>query len=270
MSAHKPGKSISINTLQAMKRNGEKFTCVAAYDATFASTLSAAGVHSILVGDSLGMVLQGHDSTLPVTIEDIAYHTQCVKRGTSSAFIIADMPFLTYANEEDALANGKTLMQAGAQMLKLEGSRWLAPIINKLTEQGVPVCAHLGLTPQSVNLIGGYRVQGRDEKKASEMLDAALEAQHAGARMLLLECVPNDLAKRITEALDIPVIGIGAGSDTDAQVLVLHDMLGLNPFPARFVKNFLQGENRSIFDALHAYVTEVADGTFPAPEHSFE
>lgn len=270
MSVHKANKPVSITTLQKMKQEGKKFSCVAAYDAIFASTLSTAGVHCILVGDSLGMVLQGHDSTLPVSVDDIAYHTECVKRGNSYAFIMADMPFLSYQNADEAIKNGKKLMQAGAHMLKLEGDKWLAPIIKELTQQGVPVCAHLGLTPQSVNLIGGYRVQGRQEAQAQAMLEASLEMQQAGARMLLLECVPSELASKITQALDIPVIGIGAGNGTDAQILVLHDMLGLNPYPARFVKTFLNADNPNIMTALQAYVEEVATGAFPAPEHSFE
>jgi 3-methyl-2-oxobutanoate hydroxymethyltransferase len=270
MSSHTINKPVTVTTLQQMKFNGEKFSCVAAYDAIFASALSRAGVECILVGDSLGMVLQGHDSTLPVTIDDIVYHTQCVKRGNSYSFIIADMPFLSYQTSKDALINGKKLMQAGAQMLKLEGDHWLGPIIHDLTQQGIPVCAHLGLTPQAVNLIGGYRVQGRQSKQAKKILQTAIHMQKSGARMLLLECVPSALATKISQELDIPVIGIGAGANTDAQILVLHDLLGMNPYPAKFVKVFLNKENHTIPSALLKYAEEVKSGVFPSAEHSFE
>ena len=218
--------SVTVKTLQDLKQKGEKFCCLTAYDATFARLVSEAGAETILVGDSLGMVLQGHDSTVPVTIDDMAYHTSCVARGNRGALVIADMPFMAYATPEQAMANATRLMQAGAQMVKLEGGTWLSETIQQLVERGIPVCAHLGLTPQSVNVFGGFRVQGRTPKGAKSILADAVEIQDAGASLLVLECIPTPLATDISEKLDIPVIGIGAGPGTDAQVLVLHDHAG--------------------------------------------
>jgi 3-methyl-2-oxobutanoate hydroxymethyltransferase len=261
-------KPVTTRTLQQKKMTQEKFAVVAAYDATFASTLCEAGVEAILVGDSLGMVLQGHDSTLPVTINDMAYHTQCVKRGNQGALIIADMPFMSYANTEQALSNAAILMKAGAHMVKLEGGDNLADTVKQLVLNGIPVCAHLGLTPQSVNTLGGYRVQGREPEQADKIISEAKNLQEAGASMLVLECVPTTLGKAASKALAIPVIGIGAGGDTDAQVLVLHDMLGLNPRPAKFVRNFMLDQS-SIQSAISSYVCAVKDGSFPATEHTF-
>lgn len=224
----------------------------------------------LLVGDSLGMVLQGHDSTLPVTTAEMAYHTACVKRGNTDALILADLPFMANATLEQTMTNSAMLMQAGAHMVKVEGQLWLAESIRLLAERGVPVCAHMGLTPQAVNILGGYKVQGRNENQARQMRADAISLEQAGAAMLLLECVPSELAAEISQAVKIPVIGIGAGNATDGQVLVLHDMLGLSITGRvpKFVKNFMQGQD-SIQSALKAYVNEVKATTFPGIEHGF-
>jgi 3-methyl-2-oxobutanoate hydroxymethyltransferase len=259
---------VTVNTLQALKESGEKFCCITAYDATFARLISEAGAETMLVGDSLGMVLQGHDSTIPVTVEHMAYHTANVARGTTGAMVIADMPFMSYTTAEQTLATATALMQAGAQMVKMEGGTWLSESIQMLVERGVPVCAHLGLTPQSVNVFGGYRVQGRTPKGAKSILADAVEIQDAGASLLVLECVPTELAADISDKLSIPVIGIGAGPGTDAQVLVMHDLLGLSDHTPRFVQNFMQGQP-SVQDALRAFVEAVKSGSYPAPEHSY-
>lgn len=262
--------SVNLQTLRKHKLNGEKFAMLSVYDATFAHVVSAAGIEVILVGDSLGMVLQGHDSTVPVTLEQMEYHTQSVARGNQGALIVSDLPFMSYATLESALQSSAALMRAGAHMVKLEGGRWLADTVTKLTQQGVPVCVHLGLTPQSVNTLGGYKVQGREQTAALQMLEDARILEEAGAACLLLECVPTLLAEEITENSKVPVIGIGAGPHTDAQVLVLHDMLGITPGKtAKFVKNFMPGSN-SATEAIEKYVCEVKNGTFPGPEHSFE
>ncbi|MBD8757551.1 3-methyl-2-oxobutanoate hydroxymethyltransferase [Pseudomonas coleopterorum] len=261
---------ITLTTLQSLKLKGEKITMLTCYDATFAHAASAAGVEVLLVGDSLGMVLQGHDSTLPVTVADMAYHVGSVKRGNQGAFIVADLPFMAYATSEQTLANSALLMQAGAHMVKLEGAAWLAESVRLLAERGVPACVHLGLTPQSVNLLGGYKVQGRQDIQARQMRADAITLEQAGAAMLLLECVPVELAADIAQAVKIPVIGIGAGSAVDGQVLVLHDMLGLSLSGRvpRFVKNFMTGQS-DIQGALRAYVNAVKAVDFPAPEHGF-
>ncbi|WP_198919388.1 3-methyl-2-oxobutanoate hydroxymethyltransferase [Pseudomonas chlororaphis] len=261
---------ITLTTLQGLKQKGEKITMLTCYDATFAHTCCQAGVEVLLVGDSLGMVLQGHDSTLPVTTDEMAYHVAAVKRGNSGALILADLPFMAYATTEQALNNSAQLMQAGAHMIKVEGALWLAESIRLLAERGIPVCAHMGLTPQSVNILGGYKVQGRNENQARQMRADAIALEAAGAAMLLLECVPSELAAEITQAVSIPVIGIGAGSATDGQVLVLHDMLGLSLSgrAPKFVKNFMAGQE-SIQAALSAYVSEVKAVTFPGAEHGF-
>jgi len=261
---------VTLTTLQSLKQSGEKIAMLTCYDATFAQTACQAGVDVLLVGDSLGMVLQGHDSTLPVTVADMAYHTACVKRGNQGALILADLPFMAYATLEQTMSNCAALMQAGAHMVKLEGAAWLAEPIRQLAERGVPVCAHLGLTPQAVNILGGYKVQGRQEASARQMRADAMALEQAGASMLLLECVPSELAAEISQAVKIPVIGIGAGSATDGQVLVLHDMLGLSLSgrTPKFVKNFMAGQ-RSIQNAISAYVKAVKDQSFPAAEHGF-
>ncbi|GAB3286181.1 3-methyl-2-oxobutanoate hydroxymethyltransferase [Parahaliea aestuarii] len=259
---------ITVSTLDKMKAAGEKFVCITAYDATFARLVSEAGAETILVGDSLGNVVQGHGSTIPVRMEDMVYHTACVCRANTDAMVIADLPFMTYSSAEDALSNSAMLMQAGAQMVKMEGGVWLSDTISMLVERGIPVCAHLGLTPQSVNVFGGYRVQGRTPKSAKSILADAVEIQDAGASLLVLECVPAHLATDISEKLDIPVIGIGAGAGTDAQVLVLHDLLGLSGHSPKFVQNFMAGKN-SVQDALGAFVQAVKAGEYPREEHTY-
>ena len=262
-------KTATLHTLQSVKASGKKFSVITAYDACFARQVEQAGIDVILVGDSLGMVLQGHPSTLPVTTEEMAYHTQCVARGCQTPMIATDMPFGSYTTLEQTLNNAALLMQSGAHMVKLEGGEWLLDSITALTERGIPVCAHLGLTPQSVNAFGGFKVQGRDPKNAKRILADALAIQQAGATLLVLECIPSDLATEITQTLDIPVIGIGAGPNTDAQVLVLHDLLGLSDHSPKFVRNFMEG-NTSVLSALQDYDKAVKNGTFPGPEHCFQ
>ena len=264
-------KSITINTLQTMKQKGEKFTCLTAYDYCSAHAASSAGIDVILVGDSLGMVIQGHDSSLPVTIKDMAYHVKCTKRGSQHSLLMADLPFMSYYAEMQTLESAAALMREGAQIVKLEGGAWLAESTRLLTQHGIPVCAHMGLTPQSVNHLGGYRVQGRDPENAQKIIDEALLLQDAGANLLLLECVPQSLGKRISETLTIPVIGIGAGANTDGQILVWHDLLGLYPGkPAKFVKNYLQGNPNGIHGAITAYVDDVKQQRFPDKEHAYD
>lgn len=264
-------KPVSLSTLRDLKTRGEKFTVLTCYDATFAHAMTTAGVEVMLVGDSLGMVLQGRDSTLPVTVADMAYHTACVARGNQGALLMADMPFMSYSTPKDALDNAAALMRAGAHMVKLEGGAWLCETVTQLMQGGIPACVHMGLTPQSVNVFGGYKVQGRGDEAAERMLADAHALEAAGAVVLLLECVPRALAMRISAALTIPVIGIGAGADCDGQVLVLHDMLGLHTGkPARFVKNFLSDSPDGINGAFRAYVQAVKEGRYPAPEHSFD
>jgi 3-methyl-2-oxobutanoate hydroxymethyltransferase len=267
---HGSRSAVTLSTLQKMKKRGEKFTCLTAYDACFGQLLSEAGVEVTLIGDSLGMVLQGHDSTLPVSMDDMAYHISCVKRGNRGAFLIGDMPFMSYASETQTLENAARLMRAGAQMIKIEGGAWIAHSTHLLAERGIPVCAHMGLTPQSINRIGGYHVQGRDPRQAESMLAEARLLESSGASILLLECVPQALARTITEALEIPVIGIGAGPDTDGQVMVLHDLLGISPITPKFVKNFLKDSHAGIRGALQDYVQAVKSGQFPGPEHCFD
>jgi 3-methyl-2-oxobutanoate hydroxymethyltransferase len=271
MSVHNSPQAVTIKTLAKLKAAGEKFSCLTAYDYCSAYATSKAGVEVILVGDSLGMVIQGHDSSLPVTIQDIAYHIRCVRRGNVGSMIMADMPFMSYYSEDVSLKNAAVLMSEGAHIVKLEGGAWLAESTHLLSERGIPVCAHMGLTPQSVNHLGGYSVQGRDPDAAQTMVTEALTLQEAGASVLLLECVPEDLGQRITKALRIPVIGIGAGAKTDGQIMVWHDMMGLWPGrPAKFVKNFLKDTDGDIQAALKLYVEQVRDGSFPGPEHSYE
>jgi 3-methyl-2-oxobutanoate hydroxymethyltransferase len=261
-------RKVTISTLEKMKREGEKFACITAYDATFARLVCEAGAETILVGDSLGMVLQGHDSTIPVTMAHMVYHTRCVSRAAPQALVISDMPFMSYTTAEQTMANATLLMQAGAQMVKMEGGTWLSDSISMLVERGIPVCAHLGLTPQSVNAFGGFKVQGRTPKEAKSILADAVEIQDAGASLLVLECVPSNLASDISRKLEIPVIGIGAGAGTDAQVLVLHDLLGLSQHTARFVYNFMEGQT-TIQGGLKAYVEAVKSGNYPLEEHTY-
>ena len=262
--------AITLSTLNKLKQQGEKFAVLTAYDSTFSHLASAAGVEVLLVGDSLGNVLQGHDSTVPVTLADMVYHTECVRRGNQGALLMSDLPFMTYATEEQTFESCAALMRAGAHVVKLEGGAWLADSVRKLTDRGVPVCIHLGLTPQSVNKFGGYKVQGRDPAERKALIEDSIAAEKAGAAILLYECIPSDLMQEIMGKVSIPVIGIGAGNSTDGQVLVLHDMLGATTRkPAKFVKNFMTG-NDSIQAALAAYVKAVKDGSFPAAEHCFE
>jgi 3-methyl-2-oxobutanoate hydroxymethyltransferase len=262
-------KPVTIPTLAALRSAGEKITMLTCYDASFAALMDRCGVEVMLVGDSLGMVCQGHNSTLPVSLADIAYHTASVARGNKTALLVADMPFGTYATPESAFKHAVRLMQAGAQMVKLEGGAWLAETIRFLTERAIPVCAHLGLTPQSVHQLGGYKVQGKTAEGADQLKADALTLQAAGATLMVLEAIPSVLGKQVTEALAIPTIGIGAGPDCSGQVLVMHDLLGVFPGrKARFVKNFMEGQT-SIDAAVQAYIAAVKDKSFPAPEHCF-
>ncbi len=263
-------KPVTIATLRELKQAGQKITCLTAYDYSFASLLDRAGLDAIMVGDSLGMTMQGHDSTLPVTIDDMAYHCACVARGVTRALIIGDMPFGSYqVSPEQAFANAAILMQTGAQVVKLEGGAAMAETVRFLVERGIPVCGHLGLTPQSVHQLGGYRVQGRETDAAQRLREHAKQLQAAGASLLVLEAVPAVLARAISAELDIPTIGIGAGVDADGQVLVLQDMLGLYPRPSpKFSRNFMQGAE-SIEAAVKAYVEAVRGKAFPGPEHSY-
>ena len=260
----------TLTKLQTMRSKGEKIAVLTCYDASFATLLEAQGVDVLLVGDSLGMVLQGHETTLPVTLDDMAYHTACVARGAKQAFIVADMPFGTFqVSPEKTFEHAARLMEAGAQMVKLEGGASMVETVRFLTGRGIPVCGHLGLTPQSVHQLGGYRVQGKDSAAAQKLLEDAVALEQAGAGMIVLEAMPALLVAEITAALSIPTIGIGAGAACSGQVLVLHDMLDIYPGKkARFVKNYMQGAN-SIADAVANYVAEVKAGDFPAQEHSF-
>jgi 3-methyl-2-oxobutanoate hydroxymethyltransferase len=262
-------KPISITKLLAMHAEREKITMLTAYDSTMSALLNRCGVEVILIGDSLGNVIQGHSSTTPVTVEQMVYHTECVARANTHAFLISDLPFASYGDPIQALDSAAELMRAGADMVKLEGGDWQADIIQYLVERSVPVCAHLGLLPQSVHLLGGYKVQGKSKDAASHMLEQALACQTAGAQMVVLEAIPSSLGERITEELHIPTIGIGAGPDCSGQVLVLQDMLGISPGkPPKFVKNFMDG-HQSIEAAVKAYVREVKSGKFPGLEHGF-
>ncbi|MBY0557362.1 MAG: 3-methyl-2-oxobutanoate hydroxymethyltransferase [Burkholderiaceae bacterium] len=262
-------KAVTIPTLAQLRANGEKITMLTCYDASFASLMDRCGVEVLLIGDSLGMVCNGQSSTLPVTVAEVAYHTAAVARGSKSALVLADMPFGSYATPQAAFDNAVKLMQAGAHMVKLEGGAWLAETVRFLTERSVPVCAHLGLTPQSVHQLGGYKVQGKTLESADLLKADALALQAAGASLLVLEAIPTALGKETTDLLAIPTIGIGAGPDCSGQVLVMHDLLGVFPGrKARFVKNFMDGQT-SIDAAISAYVSAVKDGSFPALEHCF-
>ncbi|MEN8168883.1 MAG: 3-methyl-2-oxobutanoate hydroxymethyltransferase [Pseudomonadota bacterium] len=262
---------ITVSTLQQMKQRGEKFAVLTAYDASFAQLIDEAGVEVLLVGDSLGMVVQGQGSTIPVSMDEMVYHSSLVARATKKALVITDMPFMSYATTELALNNAARLMkEGGAQMVKLEGGELRLEAVRRLAENGIPVCAHLGLLPQSVHKLGGYRIQGREETVAEQMLADAQALQQAGADLLVLECVPRALAKRITESLIIPVIGIGAGADTDGQVLVLYDMLGITPGKRPSFSHDFLAEAGSVRAAIEAYATQVKAGTFPTRQHDFD
>lgn len=261
-------KKMTINDLIKWKQEGRKFATSTAYDASFAQLFESQEMPVLLVGDSLGMVLQGKNDTLPVTVEDIAYHTRCVRAGSPNCLLMADMPFMSYVTPEQACENAATLMRAGANMVKIEGGDWLVDTVKMLTERAVPVCAHLGLTPQSVNIFGGYKVQGRDQEKADRMVKDALALQEAGAQIVLLECVPAELADRITQVLDVPVIGIGAGNVTDGQILVMHDMFGISAnYMPKFSKNFL-AETGDMRKAVAQYMADVESGAFPDAAHT--
>jgi 3-methyl-2-oxobutanoate hydroxymethyltransferase len=270
MSTHPDIRRFTQTDLAKKKAAGEKIAMFTCYDASFARLLDGAGMDTLLIGDSLGNVIQGHDSTLPVTIADIAYHTAAVKRGSDRPFIVADMPFGSYEESPElAFRNAKQLLVAGAQMVKLEGGQHMAPTVKFLTQRGIPVCGHIGLTPQSVHTLGGYRVQGKDEDAAQKLKNDALLLQEAGATMLVLEAIPAALGAEITAALKIITIGIGAGSGCSGQVLVLHDAFDIPPGrKARFVRNFMDGAT-SIADAAQRAVAAIKDGSYPGPEHCY-
>nr|VFK24503.1 MAG: ketopantoate hydroxymethyltransferase [Candidatus Kentron sp. MB]VFK30732.1 MAG: ketopantoate hydroxymethyltransferase [Candidatus Kentron sp. MB]VFK75329.1 MAG: ketopantoate hydroxymethyltransferase [Candidatus Kentron sp. MB] len=263
---------ITTLSLQKMKQSGDKITSLTAYDATFAGILDEAGIDVILVGDSLGMVIQGRETTVPVTMDDMIYHTRLVARICERALVMADMPFMSFATPEQALHNAARLMQAGGHMVKLEGGNHQADTVHRLTVQGIPVCAHIGLRPQSIHKMGGYLIQGRGDQAAHAMLEDARALEQAGADILLVECIPAELAREITQSVRVPVIGIGAGNHCDGQILVLYDMLGITRgrIP-KFVKDFLaEGDGNSVLDAIRAYVRAVKSIEFPGPEHEFK
>jgi len=262
---------VNVSTLARMKANGEPIACLTAYDASFAQLVDKAGTDLVLVGDSLGMVIHGHDTTVPVTVDDIVYHTRAVCRGLRRAFVVADMPFMSYTSPDQALDNAVRLMQeGGAMMVKLEGGAGQIDVVQHLTNHDIPVCAHIGLKPQSVHKIGGFKVQGRDSSQAEQMVTDAKALQAAGADIVLLECVPNEVGAMVCGAVDVPVIGIGAGPDVDGQILVLYDALGITQgrLP-RFVKNFMEDTSGALLEGCVNYVEAVKDGSYPAPEHCF-
>jgi 3-methyl-2-oxobutanoate hydroxymethyltransferase len=258
-----------IADLHAMKAAGEKIACLTAYDAGFARIVDEAGMDLILVGDSLGMVVQGSQDTLSVTMDDMVYHTRLARRGVRRALLAADMPYRSYESAEQALDNAARLMEAGAEMVKLEGAQEVLDVIRHLVAHDIPVCGHLGLQPQSIEQYGGYKVQGRKTEDAGRIYNDALAVQAAGAVLLVLECIPRGLAGRISGALHIPAIGIGAGADCDGQILVLQDILGISSYIPRMANDFLR-HGGSIRDAVAAYVRAVKDGSFPALDHSFD
>ena len=261
---------VNVSTLRRMKGEKEPIACITAYDASFALLVDRAGSDLVLVGDSLGMVVQGHDTTVPVTVDHMIYHAKLVARGLSRAFLVVDMPFMSYTSPDQALDNAVRLMQeGGAMMVKLEGGAGQVAIVEHLTRHDIPVCAHLGLKPQSVHKLGGFKVQGREAEQARKMADDALALQNAGADIVLLECVPNEVGQSVTESLHVPVIGIGAGPGVDGQILVLYDLLGITQgrMP-RFVRNFMQDAD-SVPEAINLYVNAVKDRSYPASEHCF-
>ena len=261
--------AMTIDDLLAMKREGEKIAMLTCYDSSFASAMDRAGVDIILVGDSLGMVVQGRTSTVGVSVDDVAYHTNCVSKGLERTFLLVDMPFGSFHNDATAMDNAVELLSAGGAMVKLEGAGPMIDIVHYMTSRGVPVCGHLGLTPQSVNQLGGFKVQARDRDSARQLVKDALSLQQAGAQMLVVECVPASVGKEVSAAVDVPVIGIGAGVDCDGQVLVMHDMLGLGGRAPKFVQNFMLSAN-TIQAAFEDYVLAVRDGRFPASEHEYQ
>ncbi len=261
---------VNVSTLRDMKRSSVPIACLTAYDASFAQLVDIAGSDIVLVGDSLGMVIQGHDTTVPVTVDDVIYHTRCVASGLLRAFLIADMPFMSYTTPHQALENAVRLMQdGGAMMVKLEGGQGQLEVVSYLARHDIPVCAHLGLKPQSVHKIGGFRVQGREADAERRMVEDAKALEEAGADIVLLECVPNRIGRLVGEALAVPVIGIGAGPDVDGQILVLYDVLGITRGKTpRFVRNFMAGQD-SALDGLESYVRAVKEREYPAEEHCF-
>jgi len=265
-----PLPPVTVTTLRNMKAEGEPIACLTAYDASFATIVEEAGTDVVLVGDSLGMVIQGHDTTVPVTVADVIYHCRAVARGLRRAFLMADLPFMSYTTPVVALENAVRMMQeGGAMMVKLEGGLGQLRIVEHLAQHDIPVCAHIGLKPQSVHKLGGFRVQGRDQAQALRMIEEATALEHAGADVILLECVPSELGQAVRDAVAVPVIGIGAGPAVDGQILVLYDMLGITQgrLP-RFVRNFMEGAD-SVASACEAYVQAVKERRYPAPEHCF-
>ena len=264
---------VTAQALLQMKQRGEKIAVLTAYDASFTAHLEAAGVDVVLVGDSLGMVLQGHDSTLPVTMDDMIYHTRAVATSIQCALLVVDLPYQSYTTPQQTLDNAQRLVQAGAHMVKLEGGQKFFATVSYLTEAGIPVCGHLGLLPQSVKELGGYKVQGREAAAAEQMIQDAIGLEQAGASMIVLECIPRQLAKRISQAISIPTIGIGAGVDCDGQVLVLYDLLGITPGKRpKFSKDFLADmpQGKGVADAIREYVRAVKASRFPGEEHGFD
>ncbi|WP_299076129.1 3-methyl-2-oxobutanoate hydroxymethyltransferase [uncultured Paraglaciecola sp.] len=262
-------KKVTTSSLLSMKQQQTKITALTAYDASFAKLFDEQGVDVLLIGDSLGMVLKGDEDTLSVTVADIAYHTRAVRKGVERAFVVADMPFMSYSTPEQAYLSAAELMRAGASMVKVEGGTWLLETIKGLNERSVPVCGHLGLTPQSVHVFGGFKVQGRDDLQAENILEQAKQLEQAGIQLLVLECIPTDLAAKISQNVNIPVIGIGAGAQTDGQILVMHDMFGISAnYMPKFSKNYLQ-QCSNMREAVGQYIQEVQDGSFPSTEHSF-
>lgn len=264
-------KPVTLSTLAKMKAEGRKIACLTAYDASFAALEDEAGIDVVLVGDSLGMVVQGHSSTVPVTMDEMVYHTRLAARGIGRALLMADMPFMSYPDPARAVDNAARLMQeGGATVVKLEGSAGQADVVARLAENGIPVCAHLGLRPQSVHKTGGFKVQGRGEEGARRMVEDALALEGAGADVVLLECVPNAVGREVARVLRVPVIGIGAGPDVDGQILVVYDILALTPGrKPRFAKNFISDATDPA-SAIAAFAAAVRDGSYPAPEHCFE
>ena len=261
---------VNVATFAKMKSDDQPIACLTAYDASYALLVDKAGVDLVLVGDSLGMVIQGHDTTIPVTVSDIIYHTKNVARGLQRAFLVSDMPFMSYVEPTQALDNAVQMMQdGGAMMIKLEGGDGQVAVVEHLAKHDIPVCAHLGLKPQSVHKIGGFKVQGRGANSAKQMTEDAKMLQDAGADLLLLECVPNEVGQMITEKLQVPIMGIGAGQFVDGQILVLYDILGVTQGRTpRFVQNFMKGQ-QSPLDAIRTYVQAIKDRKYPAPEHCF-
>jgi len=268
---HRPDETpVTISTLATMRQDGEKIACITAYDASFAHLVDLAGVDVVLVGDSLGMVVQGHDTTVPVTVDDMVYHTRCVSRGLRRSLLIADMPFASYSLPETAFNNAARLMQqGGAQMIKLEGGMLQVKTVEFLSGRDIPVCAHIGLTPQSVHKLGGFKVQGREQGATERMVAEAKALESAGADIVLLECVPSSIGAAVRSEVRVPVIGIGAGPEVDGQILVLYDIIGLTPGrKPRFVRDY-SAETRNPLEAVRAYVASVKDASYPAPEHCF-